>query len=441
MIIRLLAALALLMAMPHAALARQDDALAAQFAEDAADQSQRFDADAADHVEARRRLGAMRGFTPEVVQITTLDDLTAHLSSASPAFPAGTAVLFYAHRDDRLAIYLVGPDGIIANHVVSISPAELRLAATFYRIDLDVDGIARSRAPVWTGGGDAPAAPAISASSAGRNTPLADILLPPSIRTGLLGVRHLLIIANGVIATNPFAAFPLTGKELLVDRMSVTVSAGLFDLDQMIRPWGGQSEYSNMLIVGDPLVPTSPYWRVPRLAGAESEARMMAERATAQPLLGEAATKTAVVGRIGSAKMLYFAAHGVSDPRAPLTGGFLMLAGPSPDEAFLTAGEVQQMKLRANLVVLSACQSGLGFNHEGGVIGLARAFQKAGVPRVVMSLWSVSDEATLYLMDQFQLAPMSNVPAEALRLAMVETRKKYPDPALWAPFTLFGTPR
>ena len=118
-----------------------------------------------------------------------------------------------------------------------------------------------------------------------------------------------------------------------------------------------------------------------------------------------------------------------------------MLAGPSPDEAFLTAGEVQQMRLQASLVVLSACQSGLGFAHDGGVIGLARAFQKAGVPRVVMSLWSVSDEATLYLMDRFQLTAMNNPPAEALRLAMLDARQKYPDPALWAPFTLFGTPR
>ena len=58
-----------------------------------------------------------------------------------------------------------------------------------------------------------------------------------------------------------------------------------------------------------------------------------------------------------------------------------------------------------------------------------------------MSLWSVSDEATLYLMDRFQLAAMTNVPAEALRLAMLDARTKYPAPALWAPFTVFGTPR
>jgi hypothetical protein len=410
--------------------------------EAATDPARSFDEAAAEHVGARRRLGATRGFSPEEVRISSLAHLTHHLRTSTPAYPAGTAVLFYAHKNDKLAIFLVGIDGIIAHHVVTISSADLRLAGVNYRIDLDVDGIARSRAPVWTGsGGPSAPVPVVSSSHAGRNTPIAEILLPPTIRKALLDVRHLVIVAGGVIATNPFAAFPLTGDEVLIDRMSVTVSAGLFDLDQMLRPWRGRSEYGNMLVVGDPRVPTTPEWRVPPLPGAASEAALLAERAAVPALLGEAATKAAVLDRMGSARLLYFAAHGVSDPRAPLSGGFLMLAGPSPDEAFLTAGEVQQMRLQASLVVLSACQSGLGFAHDGGVIGLARAFQKAGVPRVVMSLWSVSDEATLYLLDRFQLAAMNNPPAEALRLAMLDTRQKYPDPALWAPFTLFGTPR
>jgi hypothetical protein len=403
----------------------------------------RFAEDAATHVRDLADLYSKRGMTPPKMAQPKVADMVRYLVTSrdddSPGYPGGTAVLFYAHRGDRLAIYLMGQEGILAYHEAAIAPAELRMAANFYRIDLNVDGIARSRAPLWTG--PAPAAPAVSASRANRNTPINDILLPPTIRTALLGVRHLVVVAGGLIATNPFAAFPLTDKELLIDRMSVTVSAGLFDLDQMIRPWGGRNEFRDLLLVGDPLVPRTPDWKVPRLKGAETEARLLAGRVAATPLLGKAATKAAVLGRLSSAQMLYFAAHGAADPNAPLSGGFLMLAGPTPEQAFLTAGEVQQEDLRANLVVLSACQTGLGFNHDGGVIGLARAFQKAGAPRVVMSLWSVSDDATLYLMDHFQLAAMENVPAEALRLAMLETRKKYPDPALRASFTLFGTPR
>jgi hypothetical protein len=421
-------------AQPAPAATPGPDALAARFAEDAAQ-----------HVRDLRDLYSIRSVRAPKMDDATLADVVTYIATQradrSPGFPAGTAVLFYAHEGDRLAIYLIGQQGLIVYHETTIAPADLRVAATNYRIDLDVDGIARSRAPVWTGPGANRAGAVVSRGRANRNSAIADILLPPTIRTGLLGVRHLVIVANGVIATNPFAAFPLSGTELLIDRMSITVSAGLFDLDQMIQPWRGRGEYTDMLIVGDPRVPGSPDWRVPALPGAEREARMMAERATTQALIGADATKAAVLGRMPSARLLYFAAHGVSDPRAPLTGGFLMLAGPSPEQAFLTAGEVQGLKLDARLVVLSACQSGLGFNHEGGVIGLARAFQKAGVPRVVMSLWSVSDEATLYLMDRFQLAAMTNVPAEALRLAMIDARAKYPDPALWASFTVFGTPR
>jgi hypothetical protein len=420
--------------------------LAAQSTPDPASLAARFAEDAAQHVRDLGDLYAKRGVTAPRMGEATLADVQTFLAmqrdDGSPGYPEGAAVLFYAHHEDRLAIYLIDRTGLRAFHETQITPAGLRLSANYYRLDLDVDGLARSRAPQWTGTGASPVAPVVvSSGKASGNTPIADILLPPTIRTALLDVRHLVIVANGVIASTPFAAFPLTGKEMLIDRMSITVSAGLFDLDQMIRPWGGLNEFQAALVVGDPRVPATPEWRVPPLPGAAREAQMLADRVAAEPLLGEAATKAAVLERMRSARMLYFAAHGVSDPRDPLAGGYLMLAGPTREDAFLTAGEVQRMRLRADLVVLSACQSGLGYNHDAGVIGLARAFQKAGAPRVVMSLWSVSDESTLYLMGRFQLAAMEHMPAEALRLAMLDARKKYPDPALWAAFTLFGTPR
>lgn len=436
--LRLLALIALLFASaPASPAAPSDPDLAAQFAEDAAQ-----------HVRDLQDLYSKRGVTPPKLERATLADVQAYLATQrddnSPGYPEGSAVLFYAHHDEGLAIYLIDRDGIKAFAQTAITPAALRASANNYRIDLDVDGLARSRAPRWTGPNTPPPAPPPAAARRAPRwdkMPIADILLPPAIRIGLMDVRHLVIVANGVIASTPFAAFPLTDKEMLIDRMSITVSAGLFDLDQMIRPWGKLSAYQGLLVVGDPRVPATPDWRVPPLPGAAREARMLAERVAAEPLLGEAATKAEVVARMRSARMLYFAAHGVSDPRNPLAGGYLMLAGPTREEAFLTAGEVQRMRLRADLVVLSACQSGLGYNHDAGVIGLARAFQKAGAPRVVMSLWSVSDEATLYLMDRFQLAAMVHMPAEALRLAMLDARKQYPEPALWAAFTLFGTPR
>ncbi|HEY0385468.1 MAG TPA: CHAT domain-containing protein, partial [Pyrinomonadaceae bacterium] len=124
----------------------------------------------------------------------------------------------------------------------------------------------------------------------------------------------------------------------------------------------------------------------------------------------------------------------------PLDGGFLVFSGAGGKESLWTAREIQQTRLRARLAVLSACQTGLGQAHDAGVIGLARAFQLAGVPRVVMSLWSVYDDATAELMQAFARRLRTHAPAEALRQAMLEVRKRRPNPAEWAAFVIFGTP-
>ena len=75
-----------------------------------------------------------------------------------------------------------------------------------------------------------------------------------------------------------------------------------------------------------------------------------------------------------------------------------------------------------------------------GIIGLARSFQLAGVPRVIMSLWSVDDGATAELMQAFSDYLPALPPAEALRKAMLRVRVKRPNPLEWVPFVLFGTP-
>lgn len=160
------------------------------------------------------------------------------------------------------------------------------------------------------------------------------------------------------------------------------------------------------------------------------------------PLIGKAATKEKVVENARTASLLYFATHGVANSTDPLTGGFLMFAADKLEQGWWTAREIQNERFSANLAVLSACQTGLGKVHDAGIIGLARAFQIAGVARVVMSLWSVDDAATNELMQAFMKnLQTTNMPSEALRQAMLETRKKFPHPSYWASFVLFGTPR
>jgi CHAT domain-containing protein len=99
-------------------------------------------------------------------------------------------------------------------------------------------------------------------------------------------------------------------------------------------------------------------------------------------------------------------------------------------------------ELNADLVVLSACDTGRGKITGDGVVGLSRALISAGTPSVIVSLWSVDDQATSELMQKFyQLWLNPNQPtdkAQALRQAMLTTMQTHPDPRLWAAFTLIG---
>ena len=113
-------------------------------------------------------------------------------------------------------------------------------------------------------------------------------------------------------------------------------------------------------------------------------------------------------------------------------------AGPESD-GFLTAAEILDSELSADLVVLSACDTGRGRITGDGVVGLSRSFLAAGVSSVMVSLWQVPDEATSALMLNFyqqRLAGEDN--AQALRQAMLAMLKDYPAPVNWAAFTLVG---
>ena len=115
----------------------------------------------------------------------------------------------------------------------------------------------------------------------------------------------------------------------------------------------------------------------------------------------------------------------------------------SSEDGFLHPSEILDLDLNADLVVLSACQSGLGKLVRGeGMIGLTRAFMYAGTPSVIASLWSVADESTSVLMDEFYkyLIKENLGKTESLRKAKVSliNSKKYSHPFYWAPFILTG---
>lgn len=145
-------------------------------------------------------------------------------------------------------------------------------------------------------------------------------------------------------------------------------------------------------------------------------------------------------------RILHLATHGLLNTEHPeLSGVVLSLVdrrGQTLD-GFLRLHEIYNLKLSADLVVLSACQTGLGKEIEGeGLVGLTRGFMYAGAPRVVASLWKVDDRATAELMKHFYSAMLTDhePAAAALRraqLAMWKTQG-WESPYYWAAFVLQG---
>lgn len=149
-------------------------------------------------------------------------------------------------------------------------------------------------------------------------------------------------------------------------------------------------------------------------------------------------------GALKKFNFIHFATHGYIDEDKPdLSSLVLTKDNNSEEDGFLQAAEIFNLDLNADLVVLSACQTGLGKLVRGeGMVGLTRAFMYAGAPSVIVSLWSVSDMSTALLMGEFYKNLIKNKlsKTEALRKARLKliADKKYAHPFYWAPFVLIG---
>jgi CHAT domain-containing protein len=164
-----------------------------------------------------------------------------------------------------------------------------------------------------------------------------------------------------------------------------------------------------------------------------------------QALDFEASRSTAMSGILARYRIIHFATHGLLNNKHPeLSGLVLSLVnreGKTRD-GFLKLQDIYDMRLRADLVVLSGCETGLGEEINGeGLVGLTRGFMYAGASRVVASLWSISDLATATLMAEFYKSMESGLrPAAALRAAQIQMWKQqqWKSPYYWAAFQIQG---
>ncbi|MEP7339751.1 MAG: CHAT domain-containing protein [Acidobacteriota bacterium] len=195
---------------------------------------------------------------------------------------------------------------------------------------------------------------------------------------------------------------------------------------------------------------TDSEFRIPRLPNTRREAETILSLAgnTGKSAFDFAATRAAATSDdLGQYRILHFATHGFLNSLNPELSGLVLSMVDEQGKSqngYLLAPEIYNMKLPATeLVVLSACQTGLGKEVRGeGVVGLTRGFMYAGAPRVVVSLWSVNDRSTADLMKHFYEAMLAKGqrPSAALRSAQLQLMqsKQWQSPYYWAAFGLQG---
>jgi CHAT domain-containing protein/Tfp pilus assembly protein PilF len=205
-----------------------------------------------------------------------------------------------------------------------------------------------------------------------------------------------------------------------------------------------------IIVVGNPSMPKvtlkigEPPEQLNSLPAAKQEAIDIAKLFHTDALIGSDASKEKILPKLSQAKIVHFATHGLLDDFKGLgVPGAIALAPSGTGEindGLLTANEILDLKLSAELVVLSACDTGRGRITGDGVIGLSRSLITAGVPSVIVSLWSVPDSPTAKLMVEFyrNWRERKMDKAQSLRQAMLTTMKTHSNPRNWAAFTLIG---
>lgn len=264
-------------------------------------------------------------------------------------------------------------------------------------------------------------------------------------------VRRLIFIPDGPLLRVPFAALLTTAgasgaepERFLIEDHEVGLlpSAAVFrELRKLKRAKAGRTLLATIAVSQFP-----PATGLLPLSQATKEAAAICDLARplgkVVPFFDGAAQKEVLFSpEVQEARILHFSTHAVVQDADP-TRSKIALAGPG--DGSLYSPEIYQLQLQADLVVLSACETGVGPQITGeGMISLARGFFYAGAPRVLVSLWPIKDRATSQLMTDFYAALLQGreAPLEALRAAqlkMLERSDTWAAPYYWAGFALQG---
>jgi tetratricopeptide (TPR) repeat protein len=244
----------------------------------------------------------------------------------------------------------------------------------------------------------------------------------------LVSATHVVVVPHGSLHYLPFHALLDRTRTPLVDGMDVSYapSASVLAacLDRPEFPDGGRKH----LLVGISDA------AMPQVNGEIDDLRRLFDSSVV--LSGDAATEQAFREAAPTADVIHLASHAVFRHDNPLFSAIKLA------DSWLSLNDLYSIRLRASLVTLSACETGVSDIVAGDeLVGLARGFFQAGAATVVVSLWAVNDASTARLMRRFyRHFEAGRNPAAAMRLAQTEMRHEYPHPYHWAPFLVIGRP-
>lgn len=373
------------------------------------------------------------------------DEPPADLAPTTVELPPLARLVFHL-LPDQTAIFAVRPDGSVQGHVAELGRQTLTERIEQLRQALGIDEQLRGMDVRHS----RPSGGRAASQATSRLRQLYSDLIAPIADWLPTDGTPVVIEPHGALWLLPFAAL-LDDKTWLIDKWPLLYapSAGVLDEIRKEADYGKPSSLK-ALIAGNPLMPTVPTQKglqitLQPLPGAEKEAKEIAalfpERHTL--LLGANADLVTIKEQATQHGILHLATHGIAYAEDPYAS-FIALAASQEDNrdnGLLTAQDAIKLSLPADLVTLSACQTGLGHISGDGMIGLSRAFLVAGTRAVLVSQWSVSDSATAALMTLFYRSYINlDNKAHALQLAMQRVRAmpQYKHPRYWASFVVVG---
>ena len=252
--------------------------------------------------------------------------------------------------------------------------------------------------------------------------------------------EHVIFIPHESLFLVPFVALQDKDGKYLIEKHTILTSPAIQVLELMHQQ-RQKVTGKDVLVMGNPTMPSVgvPPVQLPPLKYAEIEAKEIAKLENTTAIIGSNATKAVLKQKLPSAKIIHLATHGLLDDADRSIPNAIALAPSGNDDGLLTPAEIADLQINAELVVLSACDTGRGKITGDGVVGLSRSLITAGASSVIVSLWSIPDSSTSKLMSDFYERLQQNPDkAVALRQAMLNAMKKHPSPIYWAAFTLIG---